>query len=146
MSWLYLIYFLRKQIFYRHYHATQEDCRQRSQGESQGPGQGREEASQGPQDNCQRYVIGLTFAGSPTVYLRPLTERIQFWDSRMLKLAQKNEAYKLNIWQLPTFNSNPLSVVAKKTKPEKRTKRQKKDKNAPKKPMSAFFCYQQTRR
>lgn len=64
----------------------------------------------------------------------------------MLKLAQKNEAYKLNIWQLPTLNSNPLSVVAKKTKPEKRTKRQKKDKNAPKKPMSAFFCYQQTRR
>jgi hypothetical protein len=31
-------------------------------------------------------------------------------------------------------------------KREKRAKRAKKDKNAPKKPMSAFFCYQQARR
>ena len=31
-------------------------------------------------------------------------------------------------------------------KPGKKEKRQKKPKDAPKKPMSAFFCYQQARR
>jgi hypothetical protein len=36
--------------------------------------------------------------------------------------------------------------VNKKAIVEKAPKRKQKDKNAPKKPMSAFFCYQQTRR
>jgi len=32
-------------------------------------------------------------------------------------------------------------LTAKQVKAEKKAKRAKKDKNAPKKPMSAFFCY-----
>jgi hypothetical protein len=46
---------------------------------------------------------------------------------------------------LPILNSK-LDFIASKQpkaeKPEKKRKRGKKDKNAPKKPMSAFFCYQ----
>jgi len=37
-------------------------------------------------------------------------------------------------------------LAAKQLKEEKKAKRAKKDKNAPKKPMSAFFCYQTQRR
>lgn len=61
-----------------------------------------------------------------------------------------NEAlYWFNIRQLARLNSKLQSIapkVVKAEKPEKKRKRGKKDKNAPKKPMSAFFCYQQARR
>ena len=38
---------------------------------------------------------------------------------------------------LSSFKVDP----AKKAKADKKARRAKKDKNAPKKPMSAFFCY-----
>lgn len=39
-----------------------------------------------------------------------------------------------------------IAAAATPKKGEKKEKRQKKHKDAPKKPMSAFFCYQQARR
>ncbi len=42
---------------------------------------------------------------------------------------------------MPT-NIPLVQSSAKQAKAEKKAKRAKKDKNAPKKPMSAFFCYQ----
>lgn len=48
---------------------------------------------------------------------------------------------------LPIFKPLLINIIiavssAKQAKAEKKAKRAKKDKNAPKKPMSAFFCYQ----
>jgi hypothetical protein len=40
----------------------------------------------------------------------------------------------------------PNLAEEKQAKADKKAKRAKKDKNAPKKPMSAFFCYQKARR
>jgi hypothetical protein len=43
--------------------------------------------------------------------------------------------------KLRAINSKLKGIVTKKSKPEKKEKRAKKPKDAPKKPMSAFFCY-----
>jgi hypothetical protein len=69
--------------------------------------------------------------------------------SYCLSLKRKEfEIESLN--KRPYFSIFPLppnSIIThfleapKQAKKEKKAKRQKKDKNAPKKPMSAFFCY-----
>jgi hypothetical protein len=62
--------------------------------------------------------------------------------SQYIKSKSFINIFTLSHQFLPSINPITCIVVSgKKEKKEKRVKKVKKDKNAPKKPMSAFFCY-----